>query len=126
MSEEDRPSVRGHVEDPEAVTADLSNKDLFYAQKVRCIVTCWECYKPSVVYSKGKLTVQERNALTEVDDSRVYTCGSTFSPSSDFKSTPEHSVYISSQGSVLQRKVSQFPSSHCGGSETLVNDEEWT
>ena len=87
LSEEDRPSLKGHGEDPEAVTADFPNKDLFNAQKIRGIITCWECYKPCVVYAKGKLTLQEKNALTTVDDSRVYTCGSTsFSSSSDFKS----------------------------------------
>ena len=67
LFEEDRPSLKGHGEDPEAVTADFPNKDLFNAQKIRGIITCWECYKPCVVYAKGKLTLQEKNALTAVD-----------------------------------------------------------
>ena len=122
------PSLRGNGEDPEAVTADLFN-----AQKVRGIVTCWECYKSRVVYSKGKLTVQERNALTEVDDSRVYTCGSMlFSPSSDFKSlVVRQNIQCTSpiEAQYYSAKLVNFPPVcyYCGGSEeTLVNVDETT
>ena len=133
LSEEDRPSLKGHGEDPEAVTADFSNKDFFNAQKAWGIITCWECYKPRVVYTKGKLTLQEKNALTAVDDSRVYTCGSTlFSSSSDFKSlVVRRNIQCTSpiEAQYYSAKLVNFPPVcyYCGGSEeTLVNDKEMT
>ena len=86
-----------------------------------------------MVYAKGKLTLQEKNALTAIDDSRVYTCGSTlFSSSSDFKSlVVRRNIQCMSpiEAQYYSAKLVNFPPVcyYCGGSEeTLVNDEEMT
>ena len=69
----------------------------------------------------------------EVDDSRVFTCGSTlFSPLSDLKSlVVRQNIQCTSpvEAQYYSAKLVNFPPVcyYCGGSkETLINDEEMT
>jgi hypothetical protein len=86
-----------------------------------------------VVYAKGKLALWEKNALTEVDDSCVYTCGSSlFSPASDIKSlVVRQNIQCTSpvEAQYYSAKLVNFPPVcyYCGGSEeTLISDKEMT
>jgi len=80
-SDKDQPS-KGSYSFQEAKELDTSRKPLFNNGKVRRIITCRECFKPRCVYSLRKLNEQESVLVQEINDSRLYTCGSELFPPS--------------------------------------------
>ena len=57
----------------ESKQLDKGRKSLLVCGKVRCIVTCGECYKPRCVYSQAKLIMHEKPAKLQVLKNRTYT-----------------------------------------------------
>lgn len=78
-SEEDRPS-RAPTVTSEAKEADKENKKLLVAGKVRRIIVCSDCSKPRCVYAAASLASEEKNRLKCLNETEVYTCGSTLFP----------------------------------------------
>ena len=77
VDERDRPSSKPASPGEEV---DKKRKDIIVSSKVRCVLTCQECFKPRCVYSKSKLTCEGKSAIEELQDSRLYTCGSSLFP----------------------------------------------
>ena len=77
VDESDCPSTKPASQGAEA---DNRRKAILVSSKVRCIMTCHECFKPRCIYSKAKLTKDEQIALKRVQESRLYTCGSSIFP----------------------------------------------
>ena len=82
VDESDCPSTKPASRNEEV---DKRRKAILVSSKVRCIMTCNECFKPRCVYSKSKLTKAEQVALKEVRESNLYLCGSSiFIPDSPY------------------------------------------
>ena len=65
----------------------ISNSDYFiFSEKVRLFVSCAECGKRRIVYSKTKLSTSESHAVVMVEEELLYTCGNTLFP-------PDHALY---------------------------------
>ena len=80
----DRPSLK---KSPSAET-DKAHKAILVNAKVCAVICCGECFKPHCIYSKAKLTLSEERAVSNLESSKVYTCGcSLFPPSSKFCDT---------------------------------------
>ena len=81
-SDKDQPT-KGSYSHQEAKELDSKRKSLLINGKVRRTITCRECFKPRCIYASQKLNKHETALLVELDDSRLYTCGShLFPPSS--------------------------------------------
>ena len=73
MSDQPRNSgVEVDLGAPVALCVELSAKYVTYFGAVMC----GECQKPRCIYSATKLSDAEANAVEQVKDSNVYTCGS--------------------------------------------------
>ncbi|KAK3109149.1 hypothetical protein FSP39_023972 [Pinctada imbricata] len=59
---------------------------LFTGQNARYTVTCNECEKPRIIYSKSKLTERQKVQLALLMSEYEYTCGSPLTP-------PDHSLH---------------------------------
>ena len=57
-------------------------KPLFNNGKVHNTITCRECFKPRCINALRKLNKLESALVQEIDDSRMYTCGSELFPPS--------------------------------------------
>ena len=77
VDERDCPSIKPASQGAEA---DNRRKAILVNSKVRCIMTCHVCFKPRCVYSKAKLTKEEQISLKRVQESQLYTCGSSIFP----------------------------------------------
>ena len=131
VDEKDRPSIKPSSHGEEV---DKKRKDIITSSKIRCILICQECFKPRCVYAKTKLKPDEKSAIEEVQESRLFTCGSSlFPPDSPLSGTicvrkslscgdPMELSYFSA---IL---VHFSPVCYwCGLSEeTLVRDQEFT
>jgi len=79
VDESDCPSTKPASHNEEN---DRRRKAMLVSGKVRCFMTCNEC---CCVYSKSKLTKVEQVALREVQESSLYSCGSSlFLPDSPY------------------------------------------
>ena len=70
-TEKDLPSRQGCGDK----ATDEAHKYLLNAGKVRGAVLCGECQKCRCIYSATKLSDAEANAVEQVKESNVYTCG---------------------------------------------------
>jgi len=85
VDERDCPSAKPASQGAEA---DNRRKAILVSSRVRCIMTCYEFFKPRCIYSKTKLTKDEQIALKRVQESLLYTCGSSiFPPNSAYHDT---------------------------------------
>ena len=88
-----------------------------------------ECFKPRCIYSEAKLTLKEKEILTDLE--RDFTCGSIlFPPLSPYHSTIIVRTNITCQNPIEAQYYScrlvNFPPvcSHCGApEEALVEDQ---
>ena len=84
-SDKDRPS-RTPVPLEEEKQVDKGRKSLLLRGKVRGCIACSECNKPR--YSHSKLTPSEVSEISQIKNSKLYTCGSVlFPPGSSHEST---------------------------------------
>ena len=67
---------------------------MFFAEKVRMFVSCAECGKRRVVYSKAKLNSKEMGMVSLVEEDLLYVCGNSLFPSSH----PRHSEIVTREG----------------------------
>ena len=79
VSDTDQPSLKVGS-DVEAVANDRLHKDLFVSAKVRDVIFCQECYKPRYVFSRGKLSSEEKLLLDKIKCSHLYTYGCVLLP----------------------------------------------
>ena len=131
VDEKDHPSIKpvSHSEE-----VDRKQKDIIVSSKVRCILTCQECFKPRCVYAKSKLKPDEKSAIEQVQESRLFTCGSClFPPDSPFSGVICVRENLSCgdpiELSYFSATLVHFPPVcyWCGLSEeTLVRDKEFT
>ena len=95
------------------------------------MIVCQECLKPRCVYALRKLNDTETAVVDDIDDSRLYTCGSSLFPSS---SCYYDSVAVRQSLSCADPVEVQYYSAtlvsfpnvcfYCGASEeTLIEDE---
>lgn len=61
---------------------DKKRKGLFANTRVRKVIICLECMKSRCVYSTKRLNAAEKAVLEQIDESQLYTCGSSLFPSS--------------------------------------------
>ena len=103
----DRPSS---VVTSDAKAADIENKKLLIASKVRGVIVCVECNKPRCVYAASTLSYQEKTLLKQAKDTNVYTCGSElFTPN-----TPLHGTVVCRQALTCTHPMeAQYYSSSC-------------
>ena len=59
---------------------DKKRKDLIVSSKAQCVLVCQECFKPHRVYSKNKFKPEQKAAIEELQESHLYTCGSSLFP----------------------------------------------
>jgi hypothetical protein len=131
VDEKDRPSSKpaSHGEE-----VDKKRKDIIVSSKVRCILSRQECFKPWCVYAKAKLKSDEKSATDQVQESRLFTCGSCLFP----PDSPLSSVICVRENlscgdpielSYFSATLVHFPPVcyWCGLSEeTLVRDQQFT
>ena len=132
LSEEDRPSLSQTILS-EGSKIDKERKDILVSAKVRGTIVCSECYKPRCIYSKARLSKSESVKLLQVQDSRLYTCGSSLFVSG---SSLADSVVVKEALTCNSPMESQYYSAvlvkfelvcyYCGlgGEGSLVEDEE--
>ena len=95
-SQKDSPDGDSHVatEDPVCIIQEppFGDCSLCTTQNARSTVTCTECRKPRVLYSKFKLTERQKVSLAIILSEFEYSCGAPITP-------PGHSLH----GKVLTR-----------------------
>ena len=114
----------------EAKELDSKRKSLLINGKVRRTITCRECFKPRCIYASQKLNKHETALLVELDDSRLYTCGSHLFPPS---SSHYESIVVRASLSCTDPVEVQYYSAtlvnfvqvcyYCGLDEGLVEDD---
>ena len=106
-SEADRPSS---VVTSDAKAANIENKKLLIASKVRGVILCVECNKPRCVYAASTLSYQEKTLLKQAKDTNVYTCGSELFP----PNTPLNGTIVCQQALTFTHPMeAQYYSSSC-------------
>ena len=97
------------------------------------MIVCGECHRPHYIYSRKKLNDDEKAQVTDIIESRLYTCGSMlFPPTSEFHTNivVQRSITCASpmEVSYFSAKLVHFPPTcyWCGGiEEMLLRDNEY-
>ena len=128
------PTRTGHLAPPvlseKEKQVDKGRKSLLVRGKVRGCIACSECNKPRYRYSPSKLTPSEVSEISQILNSKLYTCGSVlFSPGSSHEST----IVVREALVCVTNVETQYYSSilvhfphvrYCGiGEESLVDEE---
>ena len=127
-SEADRPSS---VVTSDAKAADIENKKLLIASKVRGVIVCVECNKPRCVYAASTLSYQKKTLLKLAKDTNIYTCGSELFP----PNTPLHGTIVCRQALTCTHSMeapyyssscTTFPPVcwYCASPEEMLADDE--
>ena len=103
--------------------------------KVKGPIVCSECYKPRCLYSKAKLSQSESTLVSQLKDSSLYTCASSFfANGSVLADSIVVKEVLTCNSSIGQQYYSAVlmkfkPVCYCcglGGDGALVQDEEVT
>ena len=78
-SDKDSPS-HTPVPSEEEKQVEKGRKSLLVRGKVRGYITCSECNKPRCIYYHSKLTPSEVSKISQIKNSKLYTCGSVLFP----------------------------------------------